>query len=42
MKELVNKAVVVASDKTSIIQEVHIAVGHMVSLLVERELFGGF
>lgn len=42
LKELVNKAVVVASDKTSIIQEVHIAVGHMVSLLVERELFGGF
>lgn len=40
LRAAVDKAIVVASDKTPIIQEVHIAVGHMVSLLVELELFG--
>lgn len=40
LKDEADKTIIVKSDKTSIIQEVHIAIGHLVSLIVEEKMFG--
>lgn len=40
LKDEADKTIIVKSDKTSIIQEVHIAIGHLVSLIVEERMFG--
>ena len=34
-----DKTIIVAANETSIIQEVHIAIGHLISLIVEEKLF---
>lgn len=39
LKDEADKTIIVKSDKTSIIQEVHIAIGHLVSLIVEEKMF---
>ncbi len=40
LKGEADRTIIVGSDKTSIIQEVHIAIGHLVSLIVEERMFG--
>lgn len=40
LKDVADKTIIIKSDKTSIIQEVHIAVGHLISLIVEERMFG--
>jgi D-sedoheptulose 7-phosphate isomerase len=39
LKDMVDIPIVVKSDETPIIQEVHIAIGHMICMLVERWMF---
>lgn len=39
LKDIVDDAIVINSSKTSIIQEAHLTVCHLISILVERELF---
>ena len=41
MKEVAEFCIAVPSDATNNIQEMHIAVGHLVCELVEREIYGG-
>lgn len=40
LKSAADKTIIVKSEKTSIIQEVHIAIIHLVSLIVEEKMFG--
>lgn len=40
LKDEADKTIIVKSDKTSIIQEVHIAIVHLISLIVEDRMFG--
>ncbi len=40
LKDEADRTIIVGSDKTSIIQEVHIAIGHLISLIVEERMFG--
>ena len=40
LKDIADKTLIVKSEKTSIIQEVHIAVIHPISLIVEEKMFG--
>ena len=42
MKEVAEFCIAVPSDATNNIQEMHIAVGHLVCELVEREIYGGY
>ena len=39
IKSEADKTIIVAANETSIIQEVHIAIGHLISLIVEEKLF---
>ena len=39
LKELCDMPIVVNSGNTPIIQEVHIAIGHMICMLVEKTMF---
>ncbi len=41
LKDLVDLAIVVPSDETERIQECHMTIGHIISNLVEKRLFGG-
>ncbi len=40
LSEVADKSIIIRSDKTSVIQEVHIAIGHLISLIVEERMFG--
>jgi len=40
LKKEAETTIIVKSDKTSIIQEVHITIGHLVSMIVEEKMFG--
>ncbi len=40
LKDIADITLIVKSEKTSVIQEVHIAVIHLISLIVEEKMFG--